>query len=132
MQVRMRAKNVIKGLVPWADARHTLATRLRRKLAEEGVRAHIASADPSIQRTHALELLQQWYLKSSSDGGSSEVRLHSLHGTSLEQPPAGVPEISPLQQARNIASGKLERNGTIANGKSAKAEDCESGARWSM
>jgi hypothetical protein len=66
LQVRMKAKNVIQRIVPWADARLTLATKLRRKLAEDAVRAHIASADPSIERTRALELLQQWYWRSST------------------------------------------------------------------
>lgn len=87
----MKAKNVIKGLVPWADARHTLATRLRRKLAEDGVRQHIASADPSIQRTHALELLQQWYLKSSSLGNDA-----CMHDSVLERSPSVVSTGSPL------------------------------------
>lgn len=117
----MKAKNVIKGLVPWADARHTLATRLRRKLAEDGVRAHIASADPSIQRGHALELLQQWYLKSSAVGDAC---MPSMHDGALERSLSAVAEGSPLQQAGRGASG-----GSAVSDKPGEDESASEGAR---
>jgi acetyl-CoA carboxylase/biotin carboxylase 1 len=40
--VRMLAKGVLRGIVPWAAARAFLAGRLRRRLAEEALVKHIA------------------------------------------------------------------------------------------
>ena len=111
MQVRMRAKNVIKGLVPWADARRTLATRLRRKLAEEGVRAHIASADPSIPRSHALELLQEWYKKSpQSPAAGGDSCMLGMYDAAIERSPTAV-AASPLA-ARDDAPFPPQSEGT--------------------
>lgn len=48
--VRMLAKGVIQGIVPWASARRFLALRLRRRLMEAQLAAHVATTDPSLQR----------------------------------------------------------------------------------
>ena len=40
--VRMLAKGVLRGIVPWAGARAFFARRLRRRLAEEALLKHIA------------------------------------------------------------------------------------------
>ena len=39
---RMVAKRVLRGVVPWAEARAFFAARLRRRLAEEAMLRHIA------------------------------------------------------------------------------------------
>lgn len=122
VQVRMRAKNVIKGLVPWADARRTLATRLRRKLAEEGVRAHIASADPSIPRRHALELLQEWYEQSPQSPGAhgSDSCMLGMHDSVLERSPTAAPA-SPLACMDDAAQSEGTKN---SNGSGATRKPC--------
>lgn len=48
--VRMLAKGVIEGVVPWAGARAFFARRLRRRLAEEALAAHAVAADPGLNR----------------------------------------------------------------------------------
>eukprot|EP00892_Ulva_mutabilis_P004884 jgi/Ulvmu1/2768/UM014_0226.1 len=70
---RMVKKGVLKAIVPWVDARRVLATRLRRRLAEDAVRAHVASADPSMQRGDALQLIEKWFAWSALDDS------HGLH-----------------------------------------------------
>lgn len=114
----MKAKSVIKGIVPWADARLTLATRLRRKLAEDAVRAHIASADPCIERTRALELLQQWYWQSCAAGDGSglgeresEAQSQSWHSEANSR------------SAASTAGESENRNGCSCSGASAAEHD---------
>eukprot|EP00887_Chlorella_sp_A99_P005434 scaffold1.g5434.t1 len=76
--VRMLAKGVIRGIVPWAQARAFLAARLRRRLAEEALLKHIAAADGSVARPAARALLRSWFLTSplaaaaAGGGGSSD------------------------------------------------------------
>ncbi|EIE18073.1 hypothetical protein COCSUDRAFT_26470 [Coccomyxa subellipsoidea C-169] len=60
--VRMVAKGVLHGIVPWPQARCFLATRLRRRLAEEEIIKHITTTDGAIRRSQALGLLRSWYL----------------------------------------------------------------------
>ena len=48
--VRMLAKGVIRGIVPWAQSRRFFATRLRRRLAEEMLVNHIHTTDASMSR----------------------------------------------------------------------------------
>lgn len=81
----MVEKRVLKAIVPWADARRVLATRLRRRLAEDAVRAHVASADPAVQRADALQLIQSWFARSAPDVWSSQGTAkngHSPHSSS--------------------------------------------------
>jgi acetyl-CoA carboxylase/biotin carboxylase 1 len=40
--VRMLAKGMLRGIVPWRQARAFFVTRLRRRLAEEALVKHIA------------------------------------------------------------------------------------------
>lgn len=68
----MVEKGVLKSMVPWSEARRVLATRLRRRLAEDAVRAHVASADPSVQRADALNLIQKWFTRSALDDSNSQ------------------------------------------------------------
>lgn len=63
----MVSKGVIKAVVPWRSARRVLSTRLRCRLAEESLLGHIASADPSISRPQALQLLRKWNHDSSTN-----------------------------------------------------------------
>ncbi|KDD75664.1 hypothetical protein H632_c563p3 [Helicosporidium sp. ATCC 50920] len=62
--VRMLAKGVLHGIVPWARARAFFAAHLRRRLAEEELLRHIASADPGLGRAAAREALKNWFLSS--------------------------------------------------------------------
>lgn len=62
--VRMLAKGVLRGIVPWASSRAFFATRLRRRLAQESLLRQIAAADDSIAPRDALRLLRSWFLSS--------------------------------------------------------------------
>eukprot|EP00798_Chlamydomonas_sp_ICE-L_P004930 gene4931-34701_t len=46
--VRMLAKGVIRGIVPWAQSRRYFSIRLRRRLAEEMLLKHIRTTDASM------------------------------------------------------------------------------------
>ncbi|KAK2079983.1 hypothetical protein QBZ16_002378 [Prototheca wickerhamii] len=68
--VRMLAKGVLRGIVPWSAARAFLATRLRRRLAEEALLRQIAAADASVEHADALAMLRSWFLSSPPTGGA--------------------------------------------------------------
>ncbi len=48
--VRMLAKGVLRGIVPWQASRSFLALRLRRRLLEAQLAAYVATTDPSLSR----------------------------------------------------------------------------------
>eukprot|EP00983_Pelagomonas_calceolata_P030995 973587-Pelagomonas_calceolata.AAC.3 len=48
--VRMLAKGVIRGIVPWRRARAFFAQRLRCRLCEETLAAHVVATDPTLTR----------------------------------------------------------------------------------
>lgn len=65
---RMKAKGVITDIIPWRQSRAFFYSRLRRRLAEERVRAEIARASAaSLSRNQVTQLLRQW-LPAPSDG----------------------------------------------------------------
>jgi len=59
---RMLAKGVLKGVVPWSDARTFFALRLKRKLCEEALLKHISAADDIVGGDAAKTLLKSWFL----------------------------------------------------------------------
>lgn len=98
--VRMKAKGVLRDIVPWRQARRYFVARLRRRLTEEALLRHIAAADSGVRREHALSLLRSWYLSTphtAGSGSSSEAEMGtSLLGltgkagtAALAPPPAG-------------------------------------------
>ena len=69
--VRMVAKGVLRGIVPWRRARAFLALRLKRRLAEDELAKHVAAADSGLSRSRARALLRSWC--ESSGGGAAEL-----------------------------------------------------------
>lgn len=61
---RMLAKGVLRGVVPWQQARAFFSQRLRRRTAEESLLRHVVAADSSITRDEAVGLLRSWFLSS--------------------------------------------------------------------
>lgn len=74
-------KGVLQAIVPWVDARRVLAMRLRRRLAEDAVRAHVASADPTVQRSDALQIIESWYTGLALDDLSSQGTFPNGHSS---------------------------------------------------
>lgn len=72
--IRMLAKGVIKGIVPWEMSRAFFATRLKRRLMEDTLSSHVQSTDVAISSLQALNLVKGWYehavLSKSYDSGS--------------------------------------------------------------
>lgn len=66
---RMLAKGVIKRIVSWSDARVFFIKRLKRRLMEEELVKHIATADASITRSEGAKLLFEWFRNSVLDEG---------------------------------------------------------------
>lgn len=59
--VRMVAKGVLRGIVPWPQARPFMIARLRRRLAEEHMLGAVRDADPSLTRQAVASLLRTWF-----------------------------------------------------------------------
>ena len=64
--VRMAAKGVIRGVVPWHKARTFFAQRLNRCLLQESLQGHICSADTFLTPLQAGAILKSWFLNSNS------------------------------------------------------------------
>lgn len=73
--VRMLAKGVLRGIIPWKTSRGYFVGRLRRRLAESALVKHIASADDVVGREDALSMLRAWFATSHV----SSPRDHSMH-----------------------------------------------------
>lgn len=70
--VRMAAKGVLAGIVPWSGARAFLARRLRRRLAEDELAKHVAAADAGLGVDAARALIKGWFeAASASPGGGA-------------------------------------------------------------
>eukprot|EP00730_Choanoeca_flexa_P002935 TRINITY_DN11234_c0_g1_i1.p1 TRINITY_DN11234_c0_g1~~TRINITY_DN11234_c0_g1_i1.p1 ORF type:complete len:1256 (+),score=364.96 TRINITY_DN11234_c0_g1_i1:514-3768(+) len=61
---RMKHKDCIREIVPWAQARPFFYWRLRRRLAEERVRRAMSEYDPLCSREEAGFRLRRWFLDS--------------------------------------------------------------------
>lgn len=61
---RMHAKGVLRGVVPWREARSFFAQRLKRRLAEAALVRQLALADNSIAHHEAVAMVGTW----ASDG----------------------------------------------------------------
>ena len=89
---RMLAKGVLRGVVPWKESRRFFAGRLRRRLAEESLLRHVASADSSICRKDAVQLVRSWFASSmvvpataaaaAANGNGSGVQLAPVDASS--------------------------------------------------
>jgi acetyl-CoA carboxylase/biotin carboxylase 1 len=65
----MKAKGVISDIIPWAHSRAFFYSRLRRKLAEERVRAAVAAAaENTLSRAQVTSLLRGWLLAATAPG----------------------------------------------------------------
>jgi len=64
--VRMAAKGVLQGVVPWHHARAFFVSRLNRRLMQDELQHHICAADPVISSQVAADLLRSWFLNSLS------------------------------------------------------------------
>jgi acetyl-CoA carboxylase/biotin carboxylase 1 len=73
---RMKAKGVITDIIPWASSRAFFYGRLRRRLAEEKLRAAVMQVtERSLPREEVTSLLRGWLLASS---GASEAEAEHL------------------------------------------------------
>ena len=91
--VRMVAKGVLRGIVPWRRARAFLALRLKRRLAEDELAKHVAAADSALSRSSARSLLKSWCESSSS--GVAE-----LEAAAADTAPAASAASSPWDDDR--------------------------------
>mmetsp|Transcript_9843 Transcript_9843/g.16193 ORF Transcript_9843/g.16193 Transcript_9843/m.16193 type:complete len:2349 (-) Transcript_9843:1208-8254(-) len=57
---RMKAKGVIEAVVPWKSSREYFYWRIRRRVAELGVRDQIAKARPGLSYAEVTQLLMKW------------------------------------------------------------------------
>ena len=73
---RMVQKGVLRGVVPWKEARMFFVGRLKRRVAEGALLRHIAAADGGVlTKSDAIELLKSWFASSftttTGGGGGS-------------------------------------------------------------
>jgi acetyl-CoA carboxylase/biotin carboxylase 1 len=57
---RMKAKGVIRDIVPWARAREYFFRRVRRRLMQDALVAALKEADPSLLHAQCLSMLDGW------------------------------------------------------------------------
>ncbi|KAK9805253.1 hypothetical protein WJX72_008860 [[Myrmecia] bisecta] len=62
--VRMVAKGVLRGIVPWEAARPFLATRLQRRLSEAALVQEVRAADARVSKAEAAAMMRAWMLAS--------------------------------------------------------------------
>jgi acetyl-CoA carboxylase/biotin carboxylase 1 len=117
---RMKAKGVISDIIPWAHSRAFFYGRLRRRLAEEKVRAAVAQAtENSLSRNEVTGLLRGWLLASTSAGAAAgedeAARVWADNETAwkwLSNPDAIAPHLAELRKAaaarRVTAAAKLD------------------------
>merc|ERR1719230_142198 len=57
---RMKAKGVIRDVVPWARAREYFFWRVRRRLAQDALIGELKAADSSLSHADCLSMLAGW------------------------------------------------------------------------
>ena len=62
--IRMLAKGVVRGIIPWENSRTFFSLRLRRRLAEESLLKHVSSADSSLTLAESKHMVKTWFLTS--------------------------------------------------------------------
>lgn len=58
---RMKHKNCIRDVIPWAKARNFFYWRLRRRLAEERIRKEILASNPQLSRQQSGFIMRRWF-----------------------------------------------------------------------
>ncbi|EFN59405.1 hypothetical protein CHLNCDRAFT_56737 [Chlorella variabilis] len=104
--VRMLAKGMLRGIVPWRQARAFFVARLRRRLTEEALLKHIAAADSGVSRQQALALLRGWY--QSTSHGTPDSPARRTPGASADGNGAGAAdgvELAAIAPAANGGAG---------------------------
>merc|ERR1719387_1684073 len=56
----MKAKGVIRDIVPWERAREYFFWRVRRRLAQDALVSELKAADSSMSAADAVSMLQEW------------------------------------------------------------------------
>eukprot|EP00200_Dunaliella_tertiolecta_P012627 CAMPEP_0202373002 /NCGR_PEP_ID=MMETSP1127-20130417/4091_1 /ASSEMBLY_ACC=CAM_ASM_000462 /TAXON_ID=3047 /ORGANISM="Dunaliella tertiolecta, Strain CCMP1320" /LENGTH=2753 /DNA_ID=CAMNT_0048969731 /DNA_START=204 /DNA_END=8465 /DNA_ORIENTATION=+ len=106
--VRMLAKGVIRGIVPWRRARAFFAQRLRCRLCEETLAAHVVATDPTLTRQDALQLLHG--LQSAMPSRSLSSSLPPPASPALGQSMDSLPTAS-AALADGVDGGKVAASG---------------------
>lgn len=61
--VRMLNKGVIRGMIPWAEARTALYWRLRRRLLETQVITKVQGVSVNLSHGQTLQLVRRWFIE---------------------------------------------------------------------
>jgi len=118
--VRMAAKGVLAGVVPWAGARAFLAARLKRRLAEDELAKHALAADPGLSRAAAGEHLRAW-----AEGG--RVGAPAVAGSPWSDDRAFVAWVTSAAGAAAVAAGLRGLRAAAAGRAVAAAADSAEG-----
>merc|ERR1719230_1810167 len=57
---RMKAKGVIRDVVPWARAREYFFWRVRRRLMQDALVSELKAADASLAHVDCLQMMRAW------------------------------------------------------------------------
>eukprot|EP00798_Chlamydomonas_sp_ICE-L_P011181 gene11181-18794_t len=109
--VRMLAKGALQGIVPWAEARHFFAVRLKRRLAEIGMVTHIQQTDETLTRCEALRKLWSWYAASNKDlspaGSGAEQPFPNAAGSEMVEEDSAFMDWLGSTQGTSCVAAKL-------------------------
>lgn len=127
--VRMVAKGVLQGIVPWAKARSFFARRLQARLLRDQLAKEVAAVDASIGSLAAQRLAAQWLPAppapmAAADGGVGGLQqlegVHTRYELQQKQDAEFV-EWAASPQGQQLLAGRLEQLRSAAAAKAAAA-----------
>ena len=87
---RMKAKGVIRDVVPWASSREYFYWRLRRRLAQDKLVKELKAADADLDHGAALATLKEWTASVDWEDDKAVLEVYSKQADALAAKVGGV------------------------------------------
>ena len=83
---RMKAKGVIRDIVPWARAREYFFWRVRRRLMQDALVSSLKEADSSLDHAACLTMLSEWMAgKASWEDDQAVLQFFESEGAVIDE-----------------------------------------------
>ena len=86
----MKAKGVIRDVVPWASSREYFYWRLRRRLAQDKLVKELKAADADLDHGAALATLKEWTASVDWEDDKAVLEVYSKQADALAAKVGGV------------------------------------------
>jgi len=111
---RMKAKGVIRDIVPWKNAREYFFWRVRRRLAQDALVKKLKAADSELNHAACLTMLRDWIGgKASWEDDKAVLAFFENEGVTIDEKLGQVKEAS----VEKTVAGMLESLGPDAKAK---------------